>query len=158
MWNLRGTLALLLGRDNAALVNGLAYLGFAIGVVAIAWLWRRGWPRRGDPAARGRRQRASCRAHDRPDAPAEPAPEPARRHAGSRRGRACVRALRGTSGGRIIGVGALLAPVAILVVNGIAADAPTTLPIRLPTVLLGGSRRGHAHGSVVEAFPDPDCG
>lgn len=35
--------------DNAALVNGLAYVGFSVGVVAIAWVWRRGWPRRVDP-------------------------------------------------------------------------------------------------------------
>ena len=35
--------------ENAALVNGLAYVGVAIGVVAIARIWRRGWPRRGDP-------------------------------------------------------------------------------------------------------------
>ena len=45
MWNLRGTLALLLGRDSAATVDAIAYTGFAIGIVAIAFLWRRGWSR-----------------------------------------------------------------------------------------------------------------
>ena len=35
--------------DNAALVNGLAHVGLAVGFVAIAWMWRRGWPRRHDP-------------------------------------------------------------------------------------------------------------
>ena len=61
MWNLRGTLTLILGRDNGALVNALAYGGFALGVVAIAWLWRRGWPRRLDPRVSTRPPRSAWR-------------------------------------------------------------------------------------------------
>jgi hypothetical protein len=136
MWNLRGTLALLLGRDNAAAVNGLAYLGFAVGVVAIAWMWRRGWPRREDPAlAEGDTAlRISVTIvlalllspHLNPHDDTLVAVAVALAYG----------ALRGTTIGRLIGMGALLAPAAILIVNGIAADAPTSLPIRLPTVLL----------------------
>jgi hypothetical protein len=136
MWNLRGTLALLLGRGNAAVVNGLAYLGFAIGIIAIAWLWRRGWPRPSD------------RVHADGDTALRvaitivltlllsPHLNP---HDDTLAALAVVLAygaLRGTTGGRILGIGAMLAPVTILIVNGIAADAPTTLPIRLPTLLL----------------------
>src|SRR5206468_1733494 len=45
MWNLRGTLTLILGRTNAPLINGLAYIGFALGLVITAYVWRRPWPR-----------------------------------------------------------------------------------------------------------------
>jgi hypothetical protein len=136
MWNLRGTLALLLRRENAEVVNGLAYLGFALGVFVIAWLWRRGWPRRGD-RVRGDGDTAlrvaltivltlllspHLNPHD--DTLAAVAVVLA------------YGALRGTKCGRIIGISATLAPAAILAVNGIAADAPTSLPIRLPTALL----------------------
>ena len=136
MWNLRGTLALLLGRDNATLVNSLAYVGFVLGLLAIAWLWRRGWPRSsasghvgGDTALRIALTivvtlllSPHLNPHD--DALAAVAVVLA------------YGALRGTTGGRIVGAGAMIAPAAILVVNGIAADAPTTLPIRFPTLLL----------------------
>ena len=136
MWNLRGTLALVIGRENASLVNDLSYLGFAVGVVGIAWVWRRGWPRHG-VAVRANRDTALRVAltivltlllspHLNPHDDALAAIAVALSYG----------ALRGTTGGRIIGVGAMLAPAAILAVNGIAADAPTTLPIRLPTVLL----------------------
>ena len=138
MWNLRGTLSLLLGRDNASLVNILSYLGFVVGVVAIAWIWRWGWPRLGDrgPAVRDTSLRVALTIvltlllspHLNPHDDTLAAIAVALAYG----------ALRGTSSGRIIGIGALLAPVAILVVNGIAADAPTTLPIRLPTALLVG--------------------
>jgi len=135
MWNLRGTLALLLGRDNAAAVDGLAYAGFAVGVVAIAWLWRRGWPRRGDSHAdRDTTLRVALTIiltlllspHLNPHDDTLAAIAVALLYG----------AMRGTTGGRIVGIGAMLAPVAILLVNGITADAPTTLPVRLPTVLL----------------------
>jgi Glycosyltransferase family 87 len=136
MWNLRGTLALLMGSENGAAVNGLSFLGFVIGVIAIAWLWRRGWARRvdqghtdGDTALRIALTitltlllSPHLNPHD--DTLAAIAVAFA------------YGALRGTTGGRVVAIGAMLAPAAILVVNGIAADAPTTLPIRLPTVLL----------------------
>jgi hypothetical protein len=136
MWNLRGTLALLLGRDNAALVNGLAYVGFAIGVVAIAWLWRRGWPRRGGPAGEGEDNALRVTLTIVLTLLLSPHLNPHDDTLAAIAVALAYGAFRGTTGGRIIGVGAMLAPAAILFVNGIAADAPTTLPVRLPTVLL----------------------
>jgi hypothetical protein len=136
MWNLRGTLALLLGNDNGATVNALSYLGFVLGVVAIAWLWRRGWAR---PLDQGRADGDNAlrialtivltlllSPHLNPHDDTLAAIAVALAYG----------ALRGTTSGRVVAIGAMLAPAAILVVNGIAADAPTTLPIRLPTVLL----------------------
>jgi Glycosyltransferase family 87 len=136
MWNLRGTLALLLGSESGAAVNGLSYLGLVLGVVAIAWLWRRGWPRRGD--------------HGHADGDTalrvaltivltlllSPHLNPHDDTLAAIAVALAYGALRGTTGGRMVAIGAMIAPGAILVVNGIAADAPTTLPIRLPTVLL----------------------
>lgn len=136
MWNLRGTLALLLGRDNAAVVNGLAYLGFAVGVVAIGWVWRRGWPRHGDPAHVGGDTALRVALTIVLTLLLSPHLNPHDDTLAAMAAALAYGALRGTTGGRIIGVGAMLAPAAILAVNGIAADAPTTLPIRLPTVLL----------------------
>lgn len=136
MWNLRGTLALLLGRDHAALVNGLAYFGFAVGVVAIAWIWRRGWPRRGVSAPTDGDTALRVALTVALTLLLSPHLNPHDDTLAALAVALAYGALRGTAGGRIVGVGAMLAPAAILVVNGIAADAPTNLPIRLPTVLL----------------------
>jgi hypothetical protein len=145
MWNLRGTLALVLGSDSAQLVNGLAYAGFAAAIVITALLWRRGWPRgldRRDAALRfaltiviGLLLSPHLNPHDDVIAVLAIA--------------LGYGALRGTTIGRALAVGALLAPVAIVAVNGIAADAPTQLPIRLPTVLLVGLAAILAIGSRV---------
>ena len=136
MWNLRGTLALVLGRNNAALVNSLAYLGFAVGVVTIAWVWRRGWPRRDDPAHVGGDTALRVAFTIIVTLLLSPHLNPHDDTLAAIAVALAYGALRGTTRGRIIGIGAMLAPAAILVVNGIAADAPTTLPVRLPTVLL----------------------
>ncbi len=136
MWNLRGTLTLILGRDDAALVNGIGYAGFAAGVVAIAWLWRRGWPLDGDPPLADGDTALRIALTIVLTLLLSPHLNP---HDDTLAAVAVVLAygaLRGTTRGRIVGAGAMLAPAAILLVNGIAADAPTTLPIRLPTVLL----------------------
>jgi len=130
------TLALLVGRDNSALVNGLAYVGFAVGVVAIAWVWRRGWPRRDDPAHVGRDTALRVALTIVLTLLLSPHLNPHDDMLAAIAVALAYGALRGTTGARIIGVGAMLAPVAILAMNGIAADAPTILPIRLPTVLL----------------------
>ena len=50
----------------------------------------------------------------------------------------------------------MLAPVAILLVNGITADAPTTLPVRLPTVLLVALGAVIAAGLRQRRSRDPD--
>jgi hypothetical protein len=49
MWNLRGTLTLMLGREQAALVNTLSYVGLLLASGLIVWLWRGPW-RPGTPA------------------------------------------------------------------------------------------------------------
>jgi hypothetical protein len=136
MWNLRGTLALLLGRDNAALVNGLAYVGFVLGVMAVVWLWRRGWPRAGDPAVADGDTALRVALTIVLTLLLSPHLNPHDDTLAAIAVALVYGALRGTTSGRILGAGAMLAPAAILIVNGIAADAPTTLPIRLPTVLL----------------------
>ena len=47
MWNIRGTLTLLIGPDHAAeqagLINGLAFAGQILGLAGVAWLWRGRW-------------------------------------------------------------------------------------------------------------------
>lgn len=43
MWNVRGTLTLLLGRDQAPLINSLSYLALAAAGSLVIWLWRGDW-------------------------------------------------------------------------------------------------------------------
>jgi hypothetical protein len=136
MWNLRGTLALILGRDNAALVNSLGYAGLAFGLVAIAWLWRRGWPRGADPALADGDTALRIALTIVLTLLLSPHLNPHDDTLAAIAVALAYGAMRGTTNGWILGAGATLAPVAILLVNGIAADAPTSLPIRLPTVLL----------------------
>ncbi len=136
MWNLRGTLTLILGRDNAALVNGLGYAGLAVGVAAIAWLWRRGWPHDADPALLDGDTALRIALTIALTLLLSPHLNPHDDTLAAIAVALAYGAMRGTTNGMIFGAGAMLAPVAILLVNGIAADAPTSLPIRLPTVLL----------------------
>jgi hypothetical protein len=49
MWNLRGTLTLLLGAARLPLINALSLVGLALAGVATFWLWRAPW-RPGAPA------------------------------------------------------------------------------------------------------------
>ncbi len=130
MWNLRGTLTLLLGRDQAQLVNTLGLAGFAAGMLATAWLWRRGWRRAqavGDLGARfgltvviGLLASPHLNPHD--DILLVIAAVLA------------YAAWRGHANAHWLAIVIGLAPIAILLVNGMDAAAPTTLPIRLPTV------------------------
>jgi len=136
MWNLRGTLALLLGSDNAAAINNLSDAGLVVGIIAIAWLWRRGWPRRGDPAHADGDTALRVALTIVLTLLLSPHLNPHDDTLAAVGIALAYGALRGTTAGPIIAIGAMLAPAAILVVNGIAADAPTSLPIRLPTVLL----------------------
>ncbi len=131
MWNVRGTLTLLLGRDQAQLVNTLGLAGFAVGMLSVAWLWRRGWrhgPTVGETAARfgltiviGLLASPHLNPHD--DLLLVIAAVLA------------YAAWRDHARGRWLAIAIGLAPIAILLVNGMDAAAPTTLPIRLPTVL-----------------------
>jgi len=132
MWNVRGTLALLLGPDAADTASGLSWLIFVGGMAGVAWLWRAGWRRDTDPADRALRYAQSIAVtllvsphlnpHD--DALLIVAVPLA------------YGALRGSGLGKLVGVGAAAAPVLIAVVNGLGVTPETSLPVRLPTVLL----------------------
>lgn len=132
MWNLRGTLALLLGHGQAALINAVALAGFAVGMVATAILWRGGWRR--DAVARDTAARFGLtivitlllsphlNPHD--DLLAVVA------------GVLAYAAWRDHPRARWLAIALGLAPVVILATNGVDAAAPTTLPVRVPTLLL----------------------
>ena len=132
MWNVRGTLALLLGPDATDTASGLSWLLFAGGMAGVAWLWRAGWRSDTDPADRALRYGLTIAVtllvsphlnpHD--DALLIVAVPLA------------YGALRGSGLGRLVGVGAAAAPVFVAVVNGLGVTPETSLPVRLPTVLL----------------------
>jgi hypothetical protein len=134
MWNLRGTLTLALGRDSPGLVNGLAYLGFAVGVVLVlaTWTWQR--PPTMDPRDPGVAIRWSLTVcltalfapHLNPHDDVVLILAAALAWA----------ALRGTRVAAPLAIGVATAPALILLTNGLRADAPTDLPIRVPTLLL----------------------
>jgi hypothetical protein len=132
MWNVRGTLSLVLGPDASNTANAASWVVFIGGMTGIAWLWRRGWGRDSDPADRALRYAQTIATtllvsphlnpHD--DALLVVALPLA------------YGALRGSGLGTLVGVGAVAAPVLIAVVNGLGVTPETSLPIRLPTLLL----------------------
>lgn len=134
MWNLRGTLTLALGRDSPGLLNGLAYLGFAVGVMLVlaTWLWQRPPsmdPRDPDVAIRWSLTiclTAFFAPHFNPHDDVVLILAAALAWSALRESRAAVP----------LAVGLAAAPVVILLTNGLRADAPTDLPIRVPTLLL----------------------
>lgn len=134
MWNLRGTLTLILGRGDAGLINVLGYLGLGVGVVATAFLWRRGMRHNGGEADQALRFSLtivltlffSPHLNPQDDILVVVAAILA------------YGALQGSRIGTLLAVGASVAPVAILLTNGLRADAPTSLPVRIPTLLILG--------------------
>lgn len=134
MWNLRGTLTLLLGRDSSGLVNGLAYLGFGVGVVLIlaTWLLRRP-PSMDvrDPEVAVRWALTICLA-----AFLAPHLNPHDDVVLILAAALAWDALRLTRLRTLLAIALATSPFLILVANGLRADAPTTLPIRVPTMLL----------------------
>jgi hypothetical protein len=132
MWNLRGTLTLLLGRDQASVVNTLGLAGLAIGMLAVACLWRGGW----SPALGTRGIAARFGLTIVIGLFASPHLNP---HDDLLLVIAAVLAYaawRDHQNGRWLAIVIGLAPAAILLVNGMDAAAPTTLPVRLPTVAI----------------------
>jgi hypothetical protein len=130
MWNLRGTLALLLGSSSASLINLVAYVGFAGSLVATWLVWR--GPRR--ESELGLRFAITIvlmllfSPHVNP-------------HDDILAVLAVVLGygmLRGRLLGTLLAAGASIAPIVILATNGLAADGATTLAVRVPTLLLAG--------------------
>lgn len=153
MWNLRGTLTLILGRGQASAINLISYAAFAGALVAIAFLWRGGW--RGHEAdGTGLPLSPDGPPGDRPEPP--PSADSAIRfaltlvltllfspHLNPHDDLLLVvamviayPALRGDRLGWILATGASIAPLLILFGNGLRADAPTNLPVRIPTLLV----------------------
>ncbi len=134
MWNIRGTLTLLIGPDRAAeqagLINGLGFVGQVLGLAAVAWLWRGRWsPTTPDFDLRfaltivlGLLTSAHLNPHD--DLLLVPA------------GAIAYRALRGMPGASRAGLILAVAPFVILVTNGISANAVDGPPIRVPVLLM----------------------
>jgi hypothetical protein len=134
MWNLRGTLTLLIGPDQAAgqatLINTIGLAGQLLGLAAVAWLWRGRW----SPATRdfdlrfaltlviGLLTSPHLNPHD--DLLLVPAAAIA------------YRGLRERTNGGWIGIALALSPLVILVTNSISANAVEGPPIRVPVVLM----------------------
>ena len=134
MWNLRGTLTLLIGPDQAAgqatLINTVGLVGQLAGLAAVAWLWRGRWaPASPDFDLRfaltlviGLLTSPHLNPHD--DLLLVPAAAIA------------YRGLRRLSNGGWFGLALALSPLVILLTNSISANDVGGLPIRTPVVLM----------------------
>ena len=134
MWNVRGTLTLLIGPDRAAeqasLINGIGFVVQVLGLAAVAWLWRGRWsPTTPDFDLRfaltivlGLLTSAHLNPHD--DLLLVPAAAIA------------YRALREMPNAGRAGVILAVAPFVILVANGVSANAVEGPPIRVPVIAM----------------------
>ena len=134
MWNLRGTLTLLIGPDQAAgqatVINTIGLAGQLLGLAAVAWLWRGRWsPTTRDFDLRfaltlviGLLTSPHLNPHD--DLLLVPAAAIA------------YRGLRERANGGWIGIALALSPLVILVTNSISANAVEGPPVRVPVVLM----------------------
>ena len=134
MWNIRGTLTLLIGPERAAeqagLINGIGFVGQVLGLAAVAWLWRGRWsPTTPDFDLRfaltivlGLLTSAHLNPHD--DLLLVPAAAIA------------YRALREMPNAGRAGVVLAVAPFVILVANGVSANAVEGPPIRVPVIAM----------------------
>ena len=134
MWNVRGTLTLLIGPDRAAeqasLINGIGFVVQVLGLAAVAWLWRGRWsPTTPDFDLRfaltivlGLLTSAHLNPHD--DLLLVPAAAIA------------YRALREMPNAGRAGVILAIAPFVILVANGVSANAVEGPPIRVPVIAM----------------------
>jgi hypothetical protein len=134
MWNIRGTLTLLIGPDQAAgqatLINTVGLIGQLVGLAAVAWLWRGRWDPKGvDFDLRfaltlviGLLTSPHLNPHD--DLLLVPAAAIA------------YRGLRQRPGGGWFGLALALSPIVILLTNSISANDIGGLPVRVPVVLM----------------------
>jgi len=134
MWNIRGTVTLLIGpdraADQAALVNTIGAVGQVLGLAAVAWLWRERW----DPSRAGFDLRFALtiviglltsphlNPHD--DLLLVPAAAIA------------YRSLRLGPHGGWIGVAMGASPFIILATNSVSANDVGELPVRIPVLLM----------------------
>ena len=163
MWNIRGTLTLLIGPDQAAgqatLINTVGLVGQLAGLAAVAWLWRGRWdPTSVDFDLRfaltlviGLLTSPHLNPHD--DLLLVPAAAIA------------YRGLRQRADGGWIGLALALSPLVILLTNSISANDIEGPPVRIPVVLMTGvrdrpgprdPRQRNASGSLNR--PDPHRG
>jgi alpha-1,2-mannosyltransferase len=134
MWNLRGTLTLLIGPDQAAgqatFINTVGLVGQLAGLAAVAWLWRGRW----EPASAAFDLRFALTVviglltspHLNPHDDLLLVPAAAIAYRGLR--------LRADAGW--IGLALALSPLVILLTNSISANDIGGLPIRIPVVLM----------------------
>lgn len=134
MWNLRGTLTLLIGPDQAAgqatLINTVGLVGQVAGLAAVAWLWRGRWEptsvafdlRFALTLVLGLLTSPHLNPHD--DLLLVPAAAIA------------YRGLRLRADGGWIGLTLALSPLVILLTNSISANDVGGSPVRIPVVLM----------------------
>jgi hypothetical protein len=134
MWNLRGTLTLLLGPEidaaMASAINTIALIGQVAALVAVAWLWRGRWDP-GTPAfalrfaltlVLGLLFSPHLNPHD--DLLLVPA------------GALAYGAVRDRVEGPRLGLALLVSPFVVLVLNGLTVNEPGSGPIRVPVALM----------------------
>jgi hypothetical protein len=134
MWNLRGTVTLLVGPDQAAgqasLINTIGLVGQLAGIAAVAWIWRGRWDSsRWDFDVRialtlviGLLTSPHLNPHD--DLLLVPAAAIA------------YRALRTRPNGGWIGLGLAAAPFVVLLTNSVSANDVGGPPVRVPVILM----------------------
>ncbi len=136
MWNLRGTLTLLVGPDQArsvgGTINGIAIVGELIGLALIAWLWRGRWdpdnPRFGPRFALTVLLGLLLSPHLNPHDALTLVPI----------GALAYEAARRRPEGRWLGVVLFLAPFIVLATNSLSANDAGGPPIRSPVLLMIG--------------------
>jgi len=136
MWNLRGTLTLLVGPDQArsvgGTINGIAIVGEIIGLALIAWLWRGRWdpddPRFGPRFALTVLLGLLLSPHLNPHDALTLVPIGALAYDAARR----------RPEGRWLGAVLFLAPFIVLATNSLSANDAGGPPIRTPVLLMIG--------------------
>jgi hypothetical protein len=133
MWNVRGTLTLLLGRGNAGLINAASFAAFAAGAAAVGLLWSSGWRRatRADAGSNSARFGLTIVITVLTSPHLNPHDDLLLVVAAI----AAYAAWRKSPRAPLLALALGIAPAAILFTNGLSAGAPTTLPIRVPTLL-----------------------
>jgi glycosyl transferase family 87 len=156
MWNLRGTLTLLIGpgdaRDVGSLINGVALAGELVAVAATAWLWRRRWDP--DEPAFGPRFALTVllglllSPHLNPHDAMTLVPIGAIAYDFARR----------RPGGEKVGLVLFLAPFVVLITNSLSVNEAGGPPIRTPVLLMIGLAIWLAYALRSATSPDDPTG